>query len=75
MAILMDHVIEDLAYDEEGKEVCKSTHGQKVHIEIDVLDMVDCDLIKTSLKQLGYTRTHFEITQNNHIKMDFERKV
>jgi len=75
MAILMDHhVIEDLAYDEDGKEVCKAKHEQTVHIELDVLDMGDSDTIKDAIKKLGYSRTFFGLTPTNHIKMEFERK-
>jgi len=75
MAILMDHhVIEDLAYDEDGKEVCKVKHKQTVHIEIDVLDMDDSGAIKMAMKDLGFTRTFFGLSPKNHILMEFERK-
>jgi len=74
MAILMDHhVIEDLAYDEDGKESCKVKHKQTVHIEFDVLDMDDSDAVKNAMKNLGYTRVFFGLTPKDHILMEFER--
>ena len=76
MAILMDHhVIEDLAYDEDGDPTCKASHDQTVHIELDVLDMDDSDAIKTAIKNLGFTRTFFGLSPKNHICMEFERKL
>jgi tetrahydromethanopterin S-methyltransferase subunit A len=52
----------------------KAIERQKVHIEIEIIDMQDSDAIRDAIKKLGYARTFFGLTPDQHIKMEFEKK-
>lgn len=70
-----DHVFEKMCYDEKGENICKAIEPrQKVHVEIEIIDMQDSDAIRDAIMKLGYVRTFFGLTPDQRIKMEFEKR-